>query len=231
MRLPCTSTFLPIVTALAHIRGPPPSPPSPACPLRSSPLTARASPQLQCTGSTHCLPVSRAWTGKGASPFIGLPSRRAVLPLRHSLPRCRPHIRFLPLLSSQAAQLIEKRMRPEVLLLVKIFLWLMSTVLGTLLLFGWRAVTRQFPFVRSFPRMPEEQRERCLRSWVTSRLYVFRTVFKVRGEREGGGEGRKALRFRLSGKAKCPLSPLAAADDCTAMASLQREYLLRGESL
>ena len=80
---------------------------------------------------------------------------------------------------TQTLRLIQARLRPEVVVLVRVVLWLLSTALGTFLLFGPKAVVWKLPFLCSFPRLSLQQRERCLRSWATSRLYLFRTVFKV----------------------------------------------------
>ncbi|KAL6008628.1 hypothetical protein ACLOJK_034142 [Asimina triloba] len=62
--------------------------------------------------------------------------------------------------------------------LLRLALWLLSTWYGTLLACGTASITREFPYVKSFPELTQERREQILLSWSLSSSPFHRMFFK-----------------------------------------------------
>lgn len=72
-----------------------------------------------------------------------------------------------------------KFLRPLQLSVISLFLYLLSTSLGTLALCGVNGLVKEFPFLKAFPKLPFDNRERSMRGWATSRFAVIQAIFKV----------------------------------------------------
>eukprot|EP00249_Psilotum_nudum_P001857 c14587_g2_i1 orf=2-2455(-) len=69
--------------------------------------------------------------------------------------------------------------KPLILWAVSSILWMLSTGIGTFILFGMGALSGSFPYVQKFARVPLSQREQLLVSWSHSRRKIFRTLFRI----------------------------------------------------
>ncbi|CAI5535770.1 unnamed protein product [Closterium sp. Naga37s-1] len=97
----------------------------------------------------------------------------------------------------KVATTMQQCVKPLPLVVFGTVLWLLSTRLGTLLLAGRRAFTRQPPFVQPFAKLSPQAREAVLLRWSVSSNFLLRTVFKtfrsftlfhVGAQREGSGD-------------------------------------------
>jgi hypothetical protein len=70
-------------------------------------------------------------------------------------------------------------LKPNLLRVISIILWLLSTAIGCFLLGGWATVSRTFPYIQSYPCLGREQQERVLQGWSCSRIREFRAIFKL----------------------------------------------------
>ncbi|KAG9446613.1 hypothetical protein H6P81_012741 [Aristolochia fimbriata] len=78
----------------------------------------------------------------------------------------------------QVAELLKKRAAPEIVTVIRLFLWVLSTRLGTLMVCGSACFGRKFPFVRSFPEMDVEEREAYLQKMSKHKsVRLMRLVF------------------------------------------------------
>lgn len=81
---------------------------------------------------------------------------------------------------SYAAGLMHSKLKPDLLKVAGVVLWLLSTRVGTYLLFGRGSLCGKPPFLRSFSEIPLPQRENLLVSaWSHSPYLFFRTVFNA----------------------------------------------------
>ncbi|KAL8171413.1 hypothetical protein V2J09_023217 [Rumex salicifolius] len=77
----------------------------------------------------------------------------------------------------EVAELAKKRGLPEVMLLVRVVLWILSTRIGTLLLCGSLCFGKQSPFITKFSHLPTERREEILQRWSRSKYMFFLRAF------------------------------------------------------
>lgn len=77
------------------------------------------------------------------------------------------------------AGLLTVLLKPTLLVAIKVFLWLLSTRLGTVILGGRASLTTQFPFCESFPSLSRPKQETILRRWSMSIFESLRTVYKL----------------------------------------------------
>nr|PNR46442.1 hypothetical protein PHYPA_013561 [Physcomitrium patens] len=79
----------------------------------------------------------------------------------------------------QIAGLLHVLLKPQLLMAIRVFLWLLSTRIGTLILGGRASLTTQFPFFQSFAYLSTDKQEDILRGWSLSTLGAFRAVYKL----------------------------------------------------
>jgi hypothetical protein len=79
----------------------------------------------------------------------------------------------------QVAGLMYEIMKPKVVGLLNLVLWLLSTSFGTFLLSGRNGLGSTFPWFHKFSALSQERRERILISWAQSSLSIFQAVYKV----------------------------------------------------
>ncbi|CAN6479535.1 unnamed protein product [Victoria cruziana] len=79
----------------------------------------------------------------------------------------------------EVAELLVRRLPKEGAILIWWLLWALSTKVGTLALCGRKSLSRRFPFVRSFPDMPADARERTMQRWskLRGRFIFLRLAF------------------------------------------------------
>ncbi|XP_031502126.2 long-chain-alcohol oxidase FAO2-like, partial [Nymphaea colorata] len=79
----------------------------------------------------------------------------------------------------EVAEIMVRRLPKEGVVLMWWLLWALSTKVGTLVLCGRESLSWRFPFVRSFPDMPVEARERVLQRWtkVHGPFFFLRMAF------------------------------------------------------
>lgn len=65
----------------------------------------------------------------------------------------------------EVAEILAKRAFREVVILVSILLWALSTRLGTLILSGSLCLGEKWPYINKFSRMPLDKREKFLQKW------------------------------------------------------------------
>lgn len=65
-----------------------------------------------------------------------------------------------------------KRGLVEIVLLVRVVLWILATRLGTLLLCGSLCFCEKWPFVWKFSEMPLKNREEALRRWFKNKVFT-----------------------------------------------------------
>eukprot|EP01018_Ginkgo_biloba_P009842 Gb_33032 [translate_table: standard] len=81
---------------------------------------------------------------------------------------------------TQVAELIAKRVKSDGLLLARVTLWLLWTRLGTFILCGSASIKKEFPYLQSFPEIPQAKREQILLSWSRgSRFSFMKFFFKI----------------------------------------------------
>jgi hypothetical protein len=74
---------------------------------------------------------------------------------------------------------ITEVLKPNLLQVISIILWFLSTAIGCFLLGGWATVSGTFPYIRSYPCLGREQQERMLQGWSCSRIREFCAIFKL----------------------------------------------------
>lgn len=79
----------------------------------------------------------------------------------------------------QIAGLLGVLLKPKFLSAVRLFLWLLSTRIGTVLLGGRASMSSHFPYFHTFSCLPRGQQERVLRQWSLSALSSLRGVYKL----------------------------------------------------
>ncbi|XP_065876496.1 long-chain-alcohol oxidase FAO2-like [Euphorbia lathyris] len=85
----------------------------------------------------------------------------------------------LPIPDEVAQRMVERGL-PEVLLLVKLILKILSFRFGTLLLCGFQCLDWNWPFVHKFSEISLEKRETILQKWSRNRFFVpLRVMFAV----------------------------------------------------
>ncbi|CAN1192924.1 Long-chain-alcohol oxidase FAO2 [Linum perenne] len=85
-----------------------------------------------------------------------------------------------PPIPDEVAEIMVNRNPPEVVLLVKLVLKLLSSRFGTLLLCGVSSLDWKWPFVHSFSESPRERREHILTKWRGEKLFKpLRVVFAL----------------------------------------------------
>ncbi|XP_068663070.1 long-chain-alcohol oxidase FAO2-like [Aristolochia californica] len=78
----------------------------------------------------------------------------------------------------EVAEILTKRSMPKMVSLIRIFLWFLSTRLGTLIMCGTACLSPKFPFLRTFPEMGVEEREEYLQKMSKNKYLRFmRLVF------------------------------------------------------
>lgn len=63
--------------------------------------------------------------------------------------------------------------------LLKFVLWLLSTLVGTIILCGMDCFSTKFPFIHTFPNLPLHKRQRIMQSWSLSFFRHLRMFFKT----------------------------------------------------
>lgn len=61
----------------------------------------------------------------------------------------------------------------EIVILIRIVMWLLATRLGTLLLCGSLCFCEKWPFVCNFSAMPLKNREEALKRWSKNKIFTF----------------------------------------------------------
>jgi hypothetical protein len=79
----------------------------------------------------------------------------------------------------QIAGLLGVLLKPKLLSAVRLFLWLLSTRIGTVMLGGKAGMSSQFPYFQTFSCLPRCQQERVLRQWSLSAFSSLRGVYKL----------------------------------------------------
>ncbi|KAG0627677.1 hypothetical protein M758_2G219900 [Ceratodon purpureus] len=77
------------------------------------------------------------------------------------------------------AGLLSVLLKPKLLVAIRVFLWLLSTRLGTVILGGRASLIWQFPFCQSFSNLPRSNQETILRRWSLSMFASLRAVYKL----------------------------------------------------
>ncbi|KAL0548117.1 hypothetical protein IC582_012562 [Cucumis melo] len=72
----------------------------------------------------------------------------------------------------EVAEMARKRGLVEIVLLVRVVLWILATRLGTLLLCGSLCFCEKWPFVWKFSEMPLKNREEALRRWFKNKVFT-----------------------------------------------------------
>uniref|UniRef100_A0A0A0L884 Long-chain-alcohol oxidase n=1 Tax=Cucumis sativus TaxID=3659 RepID=A0A0A0L884_CUCSA len=105
------------------------------------------------------------------------------------------------------AETARKRGLIEIVLLVRVVLWILATRLGTLLLCGSLCFCEKWPFVCKFSEMPLEKREEALRRWFKNKVFtpvraalaliklVFLYVFFSRVDVNGDNPSWEAIKY------------------------------------
>ncbi|KAG9446612.1 hypothetical protein H6P81_012740 [Aristolochia fimbriata] len=96
----------------------------------------------------------------------------------------------------EVAERLKRRAVPEIATVIKLFLWVLSTRLGTLIACGSACFGRKFPFVRTFPEMGVEEREAYLQKmskyksvrlmrlvFMTLKIFTLFTFFALTDEK------------------------------------------------
>ncbi|KAK9095714.1 hypothetical protein Scep_027183 [Stephania cephalantha] len=74
--------------------------------------------------------------------------------------------------------LISQRLQHPALFLLRLALWLLSTWFGTFILCGVLSVSTEFPYLHSFSKVSQKKREKIIRGWSCSSLYLLRMLFQ-----------------------------------------------------
>lgn len=77
------------------------------------------------------------------------------------------------------AGLLSVLLKPKLLAAIRVFLWLLSTRLGTVILGGRASLIWQFPFCQSYSNLPRSNQETILRRWSLSMFTSLRAVYKL----------------------------------------------------
>ncbi|KAG6582399.1 Long-chain-alcohol oxidase FAO1, partial [Cucurbita argyrosperma subsp. sororia] len=72
----------------------------------------------------------------------------------------------------EVAETVAKRGLTELVILVRMVLWLLGTRLGTLLLCGSLCFCRKWPYICNFSSMPLKNREEALRRWYKNKVFT-----------------------------------------------------------
>ncbi|CAK9318768.1 unnamed protein product [Citrullus colocynthis] len=72
----------------------------------------------------------------------------------------------------EVAETVRKRGLIEIVILVRVVLWILGSRLGTLLLCGSLCLCEKWPFVSNFSGMPLEKREEGLRRWFKNKVFT-----------------------------------------------------------
>ncbi|CAM6126746.1 unnamed protein product [Calypogeia fissa] len=70
-------------------------------------------------------------------------------------------------------------LKPKVLKVVGIVLWMLTSSFGTVLLFGTVGLSWRYPFIQSFVDLSLDLREKALQNWMCSSVRIFCTFFKL----------------------------------------------------
>ncbi|XP_022940421.1 long-chain-alcohol oxidase FAO1-like [Cucurbita moschata] len=73
----------------------------------------------------------------------------------------------------EVAEMITKIGLIEIVILIRIVMWLLATRLGTLLLCGSLCFSEKWPFVCNFSAMPLKNREEALKRWSKNKIFTF----------------------------------------------------------
>ncbi|KAK9120316.1 hypothetical protein Syun_017933 [Stephania yunnanensis] len=74
--------------------------------------------------------------------------------------------------------MISQRLQHPALFLLRLALWLLSTWFGTFILCGVLSVSTEFPYLQSFSKVSQKKREKIIRGWSCSSLYLLRMLFQ-----------------------------------------------------
>ena len=70
-------------------------------------------------------------------------------------------------------------LQPKVLVGIRLFIWLLSTRLGTVILCGRNGLSKTFPYFQLFSNLPRKQQEKVLQQWSRSSFTIFQAVYKL----------------------------------------------------
>lgn len=78
----------------------------------------------------------------------------------------------------QVGGYLSERLQHPRLWQLRLALWLLSTWFGTFILCGTNSLSCRFPFFRSFPEVEAARREKIIRSWSMSCIFLLRVLYK-----------------------------------------------------